>query len=310
MTLERWREQDVISQEQYVLLSGLARREPFSIFLELNLLLYVGVIAFAGGLAWTVTTYSERLGDVLIIAVLTAMLGACLWYSFRKALPWTPALSVPPNLLFDYVLYLGALTWSVELAYIESRFRLLQQQWDVYVLATALFYFALAYRFDNRFVLSMALSALAAWFGIRISHWPGSEVASYRNLAIAYSFLVAGGGTLLERSGIKPHFHPVYLHLAANVLLAALITGTFEQHTFGSWLILLTGACAASVWFGASRRSFAFVGYGAVYGYIGVSSVLVRYIDDGLALAMYFTTTAGGMLVLLGYLASEFRGDE
>ncbi len=63
------------------------------------------------------------------------------------------------------MLYLGSLTWSVELGYIESRFHLLSGQWDLYLLATAVLFFFLAYRFDNRFVLSLALSSLAGWFG-------------------------------------------------------------------------------------------------------------------------------------------------
>lgn len=61
------------------------------------------------------------------------------------------------------VLYLGSLIWSVELAYLETRFHLLSGQWDLYLLATAGLFFFLAYRFDNRFVLSLGLSSLAGW---------------------------------------------------------------------------------------------------------------------------------------------------
>lgn len=45
-----------VSSEQYAILDGLARRQPFSVFVELNILLYAGVAAFVGGLAWTVQT--------------------------------------------------------------------------------------------------------------------------------------------------------------------------------------------------------------------------------------------------------------
>ena len=41
--LEQWKEQGVISPEQHTLLAGLSRGEPFSVFLELNILLYAGV---------------------------------------------------------------------------------------------------------------------------------------------------------------------------------------------------------------------------------------------------------------------------
>ena len=167
--LEQWKENGTISPEQQRLLAGLACGEPFSLFLELNILLYAGVLAFVGGLGWTVSTWSRQLGDVLILTVLSALLGGCLWYCFSRAPAWSADAVSSPSLIFDYVLYLGCLIWSVELAYFESRFGLLSGQSDLYLLATAGFFFFLAYRFDNRFVLSLALSSLAGWFGLTIS---------------------------------------------------------------------------------------------------------------------------------------------
>src|SRR5271169_557403 len=101
--LERWKEQGAISPEQHAHLARLTREDPFSVFLELNILLYAGVLAFIAGLGWTVTTWSAQLGDVLILTLLSAILGGCFWYCFSRE---------NSGLVFDYVLYLGALTWS------------------------------------------------------------------------------------------------------------------------------------------------------------------------------------------------------
>jgi len=53
--LGQWKEQGVISPEQHALLQGLSRGEPFSLFLELNILLYAGIVVFVAGLGWTVS---------------------------------------------------------------------------------------------------------------------------------------------------------------------------------------------------------------------------------------------------------------
>ena len=53
-------------------------------------------------------------------------------------------------------------------------------------------FFFLAYRFDNRFVLSLALSSLAGWFGLTISHWTSHQDEAYRRYAILYSLIVGG----------------------------------------------------------------------------------------------------------------------
>ena len=296
--LAEWKEQGVITPEQHAHLAGLARREPCSLFLELNVLLYAGVLAFVAGLGWTVTTWSKQLGDVLILTALTAILAACAWYCFSRA----PSSS----LVLDYVLYLGALTWSVELAYLENRFHLLSGQWDYYLLATAALFFFLAYRFDNRLVLTLALSSLAGWFGLTISHWPSHQDATYRMYAIVYSLIVGVTGALLQRRGLKPHFFDTYLNVAANVLFWALLSGVFERHDYGLWFLALLIACAASLAWGLKRRQFAFVAYAAVYGYVGLSSVLLRELRDGTAILSYFVVTGIAMLIALVSIARRF----
>src|ERR1700735_5020787 len=171
--LDHWKQQSKISPEQRALLSGLSRGEPFSVFLELNILLYAGVLAFVAGLGWTVSTWSKQLGDVLVLTILSAILAACFWYCFSRATAWSPAETPAPSSIFDYVLYLGSLIWSLELAYLENRFHVLSGRLDFDLLATAVLFFFLAYRFDNRFVLSLGLSSLAGWVGLTISRWSG-----------------------------------------------------------------------------------------------------------------------------------------
>src|SRR5215469_2245981 len=211
--LDQWKESGAISSEQHAYLAGLSRHEPFSIFFELNVLLYAGVLAFVAGLGWTVTTWSKQLGDVLILAALSVILATCFWYCFSRATAWSRAETPAPTAIFDYVLYLGSLVWCVELAYVENRFHLLSGQWDLYLLATALLFFFLAYRFDNRFVLSLALSSLAGWFGLTISRWPSHQDATYRQCALLYCVVIVAGALLLQRRGLKPHFFNTYLNV-------------------------------------------------------------------------------------------------
>lgn len=308
--LERWKEQGAISPEQHAHLASLSRREPFSLFLELNVLLYAGVLAFVAGLGWTVTTWSHQLGDVLVLTALSAILVACFWYCFSRASAWSAAETPASSPIFDYVLYLGSLVWCVELAYVENRFHLLSGQWDVYLLATASLFFFLAYRFDNRFVLSLALSSLAGWFGLTISHWPSHQDSTYRQYALLYSLLVGAGGALLQRRGLKPHFFGTYLNIAANVVFWAVLSGVFERQDNAVWLFALVIACAASLVWGLTRRQFAFVAYAAVYGYVGVSSLLLRSLNDTTAVLSYFVVTGVAMLVALIVIARRFGRSE
>jgi hypothetical protein len=304
--LEQWKEQGKISAEQHAHLAGLARGEPLSLFIELNVLLYAGVLAFVGGLGWTVSTWSQQLGDVLVLTVLSTILVTSFWYCFSRAPAWSPAETPAPSPIFDYVLYLGSLVWSLELAYIENRFHVLSGQLDLYLLATAGLFFFLAYRFDNRFVLSLGLSSLAGWFGLTISHWTAHADAAYRQYALLYCLLVGGGGALLQRRGLKPHFFGTYLNIVANVLFWALLSGVFNRQGYGLWFLGLLIACGASLAWGLARRQFVFVAYAAVYGYVGVSSLFLRGVTDTSAVLSYFVVSGVAMLVVLVQIGRRF----
>jgi hypothetical protein len=308
--LQHWKEEGAISAEQQAHLASLVREEPFSLFAELNILLYAGVLAFVVGLGWTVSTWSEQLGDVVVVSVLSAILATCFWYCFSRSPAWSPAETPAPNLIFDYVLYLCCLVWCVELAYLEKRLHLLSGQWDVYLLATAVLFFFLAYRFDNRFVLSLALSSLAGWFGLTISHLQVAQSASYRQCALLYCLVVGASGAALWRMGLKPHFFNTYLNIVANVLFCALLSGVFETDGSGPWFVALLMAGVTSLAWGLNRHQFAFVAYAAVYVYIGVSSLLIRGSSDEVFDLSYFVITAIAMVAMLITIARRFGRTE
>ena len=85
-----------------------------------------------------------------------------------------------PHLALDYVLLLGALLAGADLAYAEAKFTPLGDAWPWHLLVVALFYAGLAFRYDSRVLLSLALSTFAAWRGVsaaRLEHalWMGGE---------------------------------------------------------------------------------------------------------------------------------------
>jgi hypothetical protein len=170
---------------------------------------------------------------------------------------------------------------------------------DFYLLATAGLFFFLAYRFDNRFVLSLGLSSLAGWFGLTISHWSAHQDAAYRQYALLYCLLVSVGGALLQRRGLKPHFLATYLNIVANVLFWALLSGVFSRQSYRPWFLALLIASGASLAWGMARRHFVFVAYAVVYGYVGVSSLFLRSVTDETAVLGYFVVTGVAMLVVL-----------
>ncbi len=299
-TLERlatWTRDAVITDAQHAALASLIRKDRFSVYLELHGLLYLGVLSIAAGLLWTVQKHVAALGDGVIVLTLTVIVGACFSYCFTRGRPYSSGEVESPTMAFDYLLYLGCVTFGIELGYIETRFELLRAAWDFYVLLSAVVFFAAAYRFDNRLVLSLALSTLAAWFGIKLTRL-GYGSDSLRISALVYGTLVAAMGGVLHKLAIKQHFIEAHLHVAATALFVALLSGVGATVGGVLYLVGLTalGVCAVAA--GIRYRRFPFVAYGVVYPYLGISYRIVESFSDA-TLGMLYVLLSGGAVVLL-----------
>jgi Predicted membrane protein (DUF2157) len=301
--LDQWRTDGTISGAQHAALSALVRKERFSVYLELNALLYLGVLAFAAGLGWTVRDHFARFGDVAVLVTLAAIFAASLFYCFTRTPPYSASRVEAPTFAFDYVLYLGCLTFAVALGYIEYRFHVLQASWDVYLLASAILYLTLAYRFDNRFVLSLSLSTLAGWFGVRLSTWDVLP-STMRAAAVAYGGVVAAIGLWSHRLHVKTHFRETYMHVAANAVLLALTSGAVAARDEWWWLFALVAVAACSVAFGIRLRLFAFIVYGVAYAYVGFTAQVVETLRDATAVLTYFVVSG---LIVVGALVVVSR---
>jgi hypothetical protein len=308
--LDRWRTAGRITGSQHDVLAALASRQRVSLFLEFNALFYVGVLAVAAGIAWTVRAYAQEWGDVAVLGSTTTLLVACTYYCRSRVAAYSNERVAAPTPAFDYVLYLACLVFAVELAYVEYRFEVLRAQWDYYVLASAVLYLLVAYRFDNRLVLSLGIATLGAWCGVRLSRFSFSIVSELRFVALGYGVLVAALGVSLGNGGIKRHFLETYLHVATNVVLVALLSGSLASDTVSLWTAALVATAGAVIALGVRNRAFAFVVYGVLYGYVGIAAELVRMVDDLTAALFSIVVSAGAVIVGLVVLSRRFGRHE
>jgi hypothetical protein len=305
--LDRWQRAGTITAAQHETLTALTRRERISIFVELNALLYLGVLSVVGGVGWTVSKYTVQLGDVAIISALTTAFVAALGYCFARAKPYSHGPVEQTGMSFDYVLYLGCLLFAVDVGYVQSQFHPFGPSWDHSLLLAALIFFALAYWFDNRFVLSLALSSLAGWFGITVSNFPRHSPAMLRLYALAYGAVVAGAGVGWYRLRVKRHFLEAYLHVAAHALFIAMLSGVASNGM--AWVGYLAGVlalAAVAIIEGVRLERFAFVVYGVVYGYAGITTRLLWNVSSFTMGLAYFVVSGSAVIIALVVLARRF----
>jgi hypothetical protein len=312
LVLEDLRTRGVVSQAQHEALQAITSGRSFSLFFELRALLYLGVIAVLTGVGWVVRDYFTQLGHIMIIGSLTLATLAALVYCFVRALPYSNEEVAPPDLVFDYILYLGCALYSVNVAYIETQFHLLGSGWPALLLLSALGLFALAFRFDNQLVLTLALSTLAAYFGFELAGWPFDFQVYYRHLAILFGLIVLGLGSVTRAGGIKKHFFDLFANFAAHFMFLAALSGIAEFGASSPYCLLLLLFCAAAIAHSLSARNYLFLFYAVIYGYLGLTSVFLRAVPSPNDLFLYFIISPilVGYLVYRVYALSRTGGEE
>jgi hypothetical protein len=114
----------------------------------------------------------------------------------------------------------------------------LGSHWAYHLLLVSVIYFAAAYRFDSRAVLTLALTSFAAWRGVSVAMPYDSSsdaTGTVRLNALGCGLLFIAAGALLARARRKAHFEPVWVAMGAILLFGGILSGVLEKDA--EWMI-------------------------------------------------------------------------
>lgn len=287
-------------------LKGLDAERPFSVYRELQALLYLGALLIAAGLAATVKKYFDALGPFTVLGGLVALFGASVAYCFKRGEGFDRGVVRPPTLFFDYVLYLGCVAWGLAAAYAETRFHLFGGAWKTHLLISSALFAVLAYRFDNRLVLSLGLCSLAAWFGLELQGLHSWFSESYSFQGLVFGTLAALAAYVTVREDLKSHFQDVYGNFAAHFVLVSLLIGEVNSEPYVYFAFLLA-ACGLTAVHAVRARKFFYMVYAVFYGYLGLCFIMFRNTHETGFILLYFILSSLGVGAGLFYLARRFK---
>ena len=307
--LKKMEERRIIPASQAALLLDLHEKRVVGVHQELRVLLYAGLLLVLAGAGWTVKTHFASLGDLAVISALSLCAAAAFFYCVRKGPAFDRGRVATPTMAFDYILFFGCAFFAMDLAYLETRFGMLGSGWMHYLLLSTLLFGALAYRYDNRLVLSMALSSFAAWFGFTLSDVSVFRFDAYwRIYAITYAAFVFAAGLVSHRLDVKKHFFDIWLNFAIHFLCLALLAGVFEYKILSLYFPLLAAACVLIAIYALRSRRFFYMLFAIGYGYIGLSFVLVDWIEREVVLIFtYFVVSSLTVVWTVFKLSRRFK---
>jgi hypothetical protein len=276
--------------------------------------LYLGITLLTGGLGVLLYQHVDDIGHGVIVLSMTVLMLVGFGYAARHRQPFTWAQTVQASFLPDYALLLGCLLFLALETYLQVQYNLFGNRYDLATLLPAGLFFTLAYRFDHRGVLAMAITALASWVGVSVAPVSAFTENSFLystlgGAAVALSLILTAVGLEADVNRHKRHFAFTYISLGTNLALVAATAALFNYYPqpflpkvlLVPLILVLSGGL---VWYARRSKSYLFLLMGLIYGYITVTYLFFLLLEGAsgeaitMTIMLYFTLTAVGIIFL------------
>jgi hypothetical protein len=309
LVLEKLKSQGILEKEESDRIEKFYTTKLFSLHWEIRTILYLGVVLLSTGAGLIIYKNIDSISQWAILGALGLSCITCLMYCFTKALPYNSQEVQQQGLLFDYILLLGCLLFLSFEGYFQFSYQIFGDRYGLAASVPTLLFFFLAYRFDHKGVLSMAITSLGTWMGLTVTptdiilgNVEFNEMATIWT-GLAFGISISSIALILENRNLKKHFTFTYLNFAAHVLLVSSLAGLIMSESLLKLFFTVCIVCFAVVYIQYARKeqSFYFLLVASVYSYIAVTYLiflgLLKIEGDGLLIAymgfFYFIGTCG-----------------
>ena len=295
----------------------------FSIYWEVRMALYVGVMLFAIGAGILIYKNIDSIGHVAIVTSIGCIAALCWLYCFKNCTPFTTK-KVSASILFDYILLLAALLTISFISYLQYQFQLFGQTLRLASLVTLVILFVAAYRFDHLGILSLAITNLGIWLGINVT--PTSLLKSYQfnDETIIYTGILLGLilqiiAWLSTQKDFKKHFAFTYQNFGVHVFFISCLAAIFHFHFYLFWLLLLAVVSYNLFIKATKEKSFYFLLVVVLYAFVALSFTFVNLLMKAdsdfkygfmFIVSWYFILAPIGLIFLLIYLNNQLKHND
>lgn len=294
----------LLSVEEAEKIKTHAAEKPFSLHWELKTMLYLGVLLLNIGLGILVYQNINTFGHAILIAVIGLASAACFWYCWRHRKPFSSGMVESATPYFDYVLMLGCFTFLIFEGYLQSQYQVFGTRYGLATFIPTLLFFATAYFFDHRGVLSLAITTFSAWLGVTVT--PRDLLANNDfdsptliKIAALLGAVLALTGLVFAQRNWKKHFTGTYLNFSVHFYGIAALSGLFHLNQPLLWIPVLSVGVAFFIWYAQMTKSFYFLLAALIYGYVGLTYCFFQYLmtDFNIYGSIFYFLISGSALV-------------
>ena len=310
-------DQNIIPIPQAQLIQKSESDQPFSVYRELRFLLYTGILLCLSGVSLIVYNHIDQIGHTLIIAVIALCTSGCFYYAFYKREPHRSGSASTAQTIQDYILLLGCSLFLILEGYLQFQYQIFGNQYGLATLLPTVLFFASAYYFDHKGVLTLAIMGLASWVGLTIA--PGKILNNdFNDPSIILTGTCLGialivFGLVSDHWKCKRHFVFTYLLTGSIVALVFITMAIFGDHYKYVYALASFLLCLFLAWLAFSRGEFIFILLGIIAAYILVTylafHLLFRQASSSVFL-MYYAFSSFLVLYVLIKILNVFKNNK
>ncbi len=282
-TMQSLLDKNFIADEQLQELKAYNNLNLFSLHNELKGMLYLSILLFTSGIGILVYQNIDSIGHIAILSVLLLVTLVCFYFSFKYAKGFKKVEVTFDNPLYDYLVLTSVLLTCIFIGYIQFQYQLFGKQYGLATIVPTIIAFFCAYYFDNKSVLSIGITGLAAYIGLSVDPKSLLTMSTMSLDTLSYSAIGLGIVLLLwtefvTKQNIKKHFNTIYLTFALHLISIACLTAISEPF----WFVFLILLAVSTYYFYTNsfqyKATSLFV-FTLLYGFLGINRLFFKGIE-------------------------------
>ena len=313
--------QGLLSDESFKKAKHLFTKPIISLYKDLNVILYSGVLLLSSGLGILIYKHIDSIGHLAILCLIAAICLFCYAYCYRKAPAFSWDEVASPDVLFNYLLVLGGLLMVIFIGYLQYQYHVFRESWNIAAFIPMVLLFITAYYFDSLGVLSLAITNLATWLGITINRFTWPFLGNLKANEMIYTSMMLGAFLIgmaffSSTSRRKAHFKGLYHQFGTHIFFISTIIAIFhfDPH-YWPWIIILATGTTYHIYKAFREKSFYYLVVALLYLYFGISYLAIDLIDQLDAgkktleqiNMLYFIISSAGLAYILVQLNNKLK---
>lgn len=277
-------EKGLITEEQHSQIVSYRSLNIFSLNAELKLFLYLSVLLFTSGIGILIYNNIDTIGHSIIISLILIVTAVCYYFSFKNAPAFQKEQTQFENPVMEYIVLTANLLTCIFISYLQLQYKTFGTNYGLAtIIPTAIGLFC-GYYFDNKNVLSLAVTGLAAYIGLTVNPQSLLQNAIYDTDSLSYAAI--GLGTVLiawnhycSKINLKTHFALLFLTFALHLIGISCLNNLIDNSYWLLFSFVLAVSTYYFYYYSYKIKSVSLFVFTVFYAFIGCNITFFKIMD-------------------------------